>query len=91
MEAWRLLDDRGTLYLHLDYREVHYAKVVLDALFGRESFLNEIIWAYDYGARATSKLAGEARHDPRLRERPRRSTTSTTRPSTASRTWRPAS
>ncbi|MFD1211304.1 DNA-methyltransferase [Arthrobacter sp. GCM10027362] len=51
-EAWRLLADDGTLYLHLDYREVHYAKVLLDALFGRECFLNEIIWAYDYGARA---------------------------------------
>jgi site-specific DNA-methyltransferase (adenine-specific) len=54
-EAWRLLDDRGTLYVHLDYREVHYAKVVLDALFGRESFLNEIVWAYDYGAKAQNK------------------------------------
>jgi site-specific DNA-methyltransferase (adenine-specific) len=60
-EAWRLLDDRGTLYLHLDYREVHYAKVVLDALFGRESFLNEIVWAYDYGARAKNKWP--AKHD----------------------------
>jgi len=60
-EAWRLLDDEGTLYLHLDYREVHYAKVVLDALFGRESFLNEIIWAYDYGARAKRKWP--AKHD----------------------------
>jgi DNA modification methylase len=49
--AWRLLADDGTLYLHLDYREVHYAKVLLDALFGRECFLNEIVWAYDYGAR----------------------------------------
>lgn len=54
-EAWRLLTPTGTLYLHLDYREVHYAKVLLDALFGRECFLNEIIWAYDYGARSTSK------------------------------------
>jgi site-specific DNA-methyltransferase (adenine-specific) len=54
-EAWRLLDDRGTLYLHLDYREAHYAKVALDALFGRDCFLNEIIWAYDYGARATRR------------------------------------
>jgi site-specific DNA-methyltransferase (adenine-specific) len=61
VEAWRLLDERGTLYLHLDWREVHYAKVVLDALFGRESFLNEIIWAYDYGARATKKWP--AKHD----------------------------
>jgi len=60
-EAWRLLDSHGTLYLHLDFREVHYAKVVLDALFGRESFLNEIIWAYDYGARATKKWP--AKHD----------------------------
>jgi len=60
-EAWRLLDDSGTLYLHLDYREVHYAKVVLDALFGRDSFLNEIIWAYDYGARAKRKWP--AKHD----------------------------
>ena len=48
-EAWRLLDQSGTLYLHLDYREVHYAKVLLDALFGRDCFLNEIVWAYDYG------------------------------------------
>nr|WP_254058147.1 site-specific DNA-methyltransferase [Clavibacter michiganensis] len=55
LEAWRLLTSDGALYLHLDYREVHYAKVVLDALFGRESFLNEIIWAYDYGARSKSK------------------------------------
>ena len=51
-EARRLLAAHGTLYLHLDYREVHYAKVLLDSMFGRECFLNEIIWAYDYGARA---------------------------------------
>ncbi|MHA7262479.1 DNA-methyltransferase [Arthrobacter sp. TMN-37] len=61
IEAWRLLADDGTLYLHLDYREVHYAKVMLDALFGRECFLNEIIWAYDYGARAKRKWP--AKHD----------------------------
>ncbi|WP_022917980.1 DNA-methyltransferase [Ruania albidiflava] len=54
-EAWRLLTEDGTLYLQLDYRESHYAKVLLDALFGRECFLNEIIWAYDYGARANSR------------------------------------
>jgi site-specific DNA-methyltransferase (adenine-specific) len=54
-EAWRLLADDGTLYLHLDFREAHYAKVLLDALFGRECFLNEIIWAYDYGAKSKSK------------------------------------
>ncbi len=60
-EAWRLLTPDGTLYLHLDYREVHYAKVLLDALFGRENFLNEIIWAYDYGARSKSRWP--AKHD----------------------------
>lgn len=54
-EAWRVLTDDGTLYLHLDYREAHYAKVLLDALFGRECFLNEIIWAYDYGAKARQR------------------------------------
>jgi site-specific DNA-methyltransferase (adenine-specific) len=60
-EAWRLLDAQGTLYLHLDYREVHYAKVALDEMFGRACFLNEIIWAYDYGAR--SKNRWPAKHD----------------------------
>ena len=60
-EAWRLLSEDGTLYLHLDFREVHYAKVLLDALFGRECFLNEIVWAYDYGAR--SKKKWPAKHD----------------------------
>jgi len=60
-EAWRLLKPSGTLYLHLDYRESHYAKVLLDALFGRECFLNEIIWAYDYGARSKSRWP--AKHD----------------------------
>jgi site-specific DNA-methyltransferase (adenine-specific) len=60
-EAWRLLSPSGTLYLHLDWREVHYAKVLLDALFGRECFLNEIIWAYDYGARA--KYKWPTKHD----------------------------
>jgi site-specific DNA-methyltransferase (adenine-specific) len=60
-EAWRLLDDHGTLYLHLDYREAHYAKVALDALFGRECFLNELIWAYDYGAKSNRRWP--AKHD----------------------------
>jgi site-specific DNA-methyltransferase (adenine-specific) len=55
IEAHRVLADSGTLYLHLDYREAHYAKVALDALFGRDSFLNEIIWAYDYGAKSTKR------------------------------------
>ncbi|MRX43089.1 DNA-methyltransferase [Agromyces kandeliae] len=61
VEAWRLLAADGTLYLHLDYREAHYAKVLLDALFGRECFLNELIWAYDYGAK--SKRRWPTKHD----------------------------
>ncbi len=60
-QAWRVLNETGTLYLHLDYREAHYAKVLLDALFGRECFLNEIIWAYDYGGKAKSRWP--AKHD----------------------------
>ena len=60
-EAWRLLTEDGTLYVHLDYRESHYAKVMLDALFGRDNFLNEIIWAYDYGAKSTKRWP--AKHD----------------------------
>ena len=60
-EARRLLTPSGTFYLHLDAREVHYVKVMLDGIFGRECFLNEIIWAYDYGARATKKWP--AKHD----------------------------
>ena len=61
LEAYRLLKPHGSLYFHIDYREVHYCKVLLDQIFGRASFLNEIIWAYDYGARARKKWP--AKHD----------------------------
>jgi site-specific DNA-methyltransferase (adenine-specific) len=61
VEIRRLLSPTGTLYLHLDYREAHYAKVLLDGLFGRECFLNEIVWAYDYGARPRRRWP--AKHD----------------------------
>lgn len=54
-EAYRILSPDGSLYFHIDYREVHYCKIALDSIFGRDSFLNEIIWAYDYGARSTKK------------------------------------
>ncbi len=54
-EAQRLLKPNGSLYFHIDYREVHYCKILLDQIFGRECFLNEIIWAYDYGARTKKK------------------------------------
>lgn len=61
IESHRVLRDDGTLYLHLDWREAHYAKVALDALFGRECFLNELIWAYDYGAK--SRRRWPTKHD----------------------------
>ncbi len=60
-EARRLLANDGTLYFHIDFREAHYCKVLLDAIFGRECFLNEIIWAYDYGGRAKDRWP--AKHD----------------------------
>ena len=59
--AHRLLSDDGTLYFHIDYREAHYCKILLDQIFGRECFINEIIWAYDYGGR--SKRRWPAKHD----------------------------
>jgi site-specific DNA-methyltransferase (adenine-specific) len=61
VEIQRVLRPSGSLYLHLDYREVHYAKVLCDAVFGRDCFLNEVIWAYDYGAR--TKRRWPAKHD----------------------------
>ena len=61
VEAYRVLSPTGSLYFHIDYREVHYCKVLLDQIFGRASFLNEIIWAYDYGARTRRKWP--AKHD----------------------------
>ena len=59
--AHRLLTPTGSFFLHLDYREVHYAKVLCDAIFGRASFVNEIVWAYDYGARTTKRWS--PKHD----------------------------
>lgn len=55
VEAYRVLAPHGSLYFHIDYREAHYCKVLLDAIFGRECFLNEIIWAYDYGGRPKNR------------------------------------
>ena len=60
-QAHRLLAPQGSFFLHIDYRESHYCKVLLDEIFGRESFINEIVWAYDYGAR--SKRRWSAKHD----------------------------
>ncbi len=61
LEAKRVLRATGSLFVHLDAREVHYVKVRLDGLFGRASFMNEIIWAYDYGGRGKTKWA--QKHD----------------------------
>ena len=61
LEAQRVLSATGSLFVHLDAREVHYVKVRLDAMFGRPSFMNEIIWAYDYGGRSKTKWA--QKHD----------------------------
>jgi site-specific DNA-methyltransferase (adenine-specific) len=61
VEAHRVLASTGSFYFHVDYREVHYCKVLIDLIFGRENFLNEIIWAYDYGGRAKDRWP--AKHD----------------------------
>ena len=74
--AHRLLAREGTLYFHIDYREAHYCKLLLDEVFGRECFLNEIIWAYDYGARtgaagrpSTTRSSSTSRTRPRILRR----------------------
>ena len=60
-EAMRVLTSDGSLFVHLDAREVHYVKVALDRLVGRDHFMNEIVWAYDYGGRSKSRWS--AKHD----------------------------
>lgn len=61
VEAHRVLAPTGSFFFHIDYRESHYAKILLDLIFGRRSFMNELIWAYDYGARTKKKWP--AKHD----------------------------
>jgi site-specific DNA-methyltransferase (adenine-specific) len=61
MEAYRILKPDGSFYFHIDYRESAYCKLLLDGIFGRDCFLNEIIWAYDYGGKPRSKWP--AKHD----------------------------
>jgi site-specific DNA-methyltransferase (adenine-specific) len=60
-ECKRILTDDGSIFIHLDYREVHYVKVLCDSIFGRESFINSIVWHYDFGARQKNKWA--TKHD----------------------------
>ncbi len=61
LEAHRLLKPQGSLYFHIDYREAHYCKILLDEIFGRANFINEIIWAYDFGGRPKNRWP--AKHD----------------------------
>lgn len=60
-EAKRILTPDGSFFIHMDYREIHYVKVLCDKIFGRKNFMNEIIWAYDYGGRAKSRWS--SKHD----------------------------
>ena len=60
-QARRLLTPTGSLFLHLDYREAHRCKLLLDEVFGGGSFINEIIWAYDYGGRSRKRWS--PKHD----------------------------
>ena len=61
LQAYRVLKADGSLYFHIDFREAHYCKILLDEIFGRENFLNEIIWAYDFGGRAKDRWP--SKHD----------------------------
>jgi site-specific DNA-methyltransferase (adenine-specific) len=56
-----ILKNNGSVLVHLDYREIHYVKVLMDEVFGRDKFMNEIIWCYDYGGRARKKYS--CKHD----------------------------
>lgn len=60
-EAYRILTDDGSFFFHIDYREVHYAKILIDGIFGRDSFINELIWSYDYGGKPKNRWP--AKHD----------------------------
>jgi len=60
-EAYRVLKSTGTIYVHLDWREVHYVKIEMDKIFERDNFLNSIVWSYDYGAKSKKKWA--TKHD----------------------------
>ena len=89
VQARQLLTESGTLYFHIDWREAHYCKILLDQIFGRECFLNEVIWAYDYGGRARDRWP--AKHDTILvyaKTMKRNCSTRTASP--AFRTWLPA-
>jgi site-specific DNA-methyltransferase (adenine-specific) len=60
-EARRILKPTGSIYVHVDARVVHHVRFALDRIFGAERFLNEIIWAYDFGGRGNDRWA--QKHD----------------------------
>lgn len=60
-EAHRVLTESGSFFFHIDHRESHYCKVLIDTIFDRKNFINEIIWSYDYGARSKRKWSNK--HD----------------------------
>lgn len=59
--GYSILDENGSFFLHVDPRESHYCKIILDEIFGRENFKNEIIWSYDFGGRSKNKWP--SKHD----------------------------
>ena len=69
-EACRILSPHGSFFLHIDYREVHYCKVLLDSIFGHECFMNEIVWGIRLWRTAKRPLASQARHATLVCERP---------------------
>ena len=91
IEIRRLLADHGTLYVHLDPREAHYVKVMLDGLFGARVLPQRDHLGIRLRRPHQAPLARQARHDPRLRQGSAGATTSTPPRSIASRTWRPGS
>ena len=86
-EAHRILSPTGSLFFHIDPREVHYCKVLLDEIFGRRCFQNEIVWAYDYGARARPNAGRPSTTTSSGTRAIRSSTHSTSARATASPTW----
>jgi len=60
-EARRVLKETGSIYVHVDHHAAHHVRIVMDEVFGVERFLNEIIWAYDYGGRPRNRWP--AKHD----------------------------
>ena len=59
--ARELLSDDGLIWIHLDYRAVHYVKIIMDEIFGMENMVNEIVWGYRSGGASGRRFA--RKHD----------------------------